>query len=83
MHANLNMVSQGLKLTLVVIGSHALRWLSERLYYEQCAGFFTSIFAHGSPTCHGLRWVADSVSLNSVAIVGSATVKALALVYEK
>jgi len=72
-----------MKVIAIVIGSHIIRWLSERLYYENCAGFVTSIFAYSSPTCQGLRWVADTVATNTFALVGAAAVKAVDLLYKK
>jgi hypothetical protein len=58
------------KALVVIVGSHFVRWGAEYAYFTQCAGFWTSIFAWNSPTCRGLRWVADSVMTNVVAIVG-------------
>lgn len=53
-----------LKVAAVVVGSHLLRWGSEYMYYTQCGGFFNSIFAWGSPTCRGLKWVSESATMN-------------------
>lgn len=72
-----------MKLFALVVGSHVVRWMSEELYHAYCAGFFTSIFAYGSPTCHGLRWVADSISTQTVAILGAAALKVMERVFSK
>jgi hypothetical protein len=62
------------KALAVILGSHVVRWAAEYAYFTQCAGFWTSIFAWNSPTCRGLRWAADSVMTNVVAIItGHAT----------
>jgi hypothetical protein len=53
----------------VIIGSHFVRWAAEYAYFTQCAGLWTSIFSWNSPTCRGLRWVADSVTTNVVGII--------------
>jgi hypothetical protein len=63
------------KTLVFLIGSHVVRWAAEYAYFTQCAGFWTSIFAWGSPTCKGLRWLADSVTTNIVTSVGGWTVK--------
>lgn len=61
---------------LVFIGSsHIVRWAAEYAYFTQCAGLFNSIFSWGSPTCRGLRWLADSVTTNVVTTVGGWAVK--------
>ena len=65
----------------IIIGSHVVRWAAEYAYFTQCAGFWTSIFAWNSPTCRGLRWTADSVMTNVVAIMsgyGSSALQLLA-----
>jgi hypothetical protein len=72
-----------MRLIAVVVGSHVIRWVSEELYHEYCAGFFTSIFAYGSPTCHGFRWVADSITAQTVAILSATALKAVECVYGK
>jgi hypothetical protein len=72
-----------MRLLAIVIGSHVIRWFSERLYYEHCAGFVTSIFAYASPTCQGLRWIADTVATNTFALVGAASLKAIEACYTK
>lgn len=61
-----------------LIGSHVVRWAAEYAYFTQCAGFLNSIFAWGSPTCKGLRWVADSVTTNIVTAMGGWAVKLIA-----
>lgn len=53
-----------LKALIVLSASHFVRWASEFLYHKQCGGFFSSMFAYGSPTCTGLRWVSDTASGN-------------------
>lgn len=53
----------------VIVGSHIVRWVAEYAYFTQCAGFWTSIFSWNSPTCRGLRWTADSVMTNVVAVI--------------
>lgn len=53
-----------LKAAIILVGSHVVRWVSEYLYYRQCGGFFSSMFAYGSPTCRGLRWTADTATGN-------------------
>lgn len=65
------------KVLVVVASSHVVRWAAEYAYFTQCAGFWTSIFAWNSPTCRGLRWTADSVMTNVVAIVGNRATKLL------
>ena len=72
-----------MRLLAIVVGSHIIRWISERLYYEHCAGFVTSIFAYASPTCQGLRWIADTVATNTFALVGAASLKAIEACYSK
>lgn len=67
------------KLLAAVAGSHVVRWAAEYAYFTQCAGFWSSIFSWNSPTCVGLRWVADSVMTNSVRIVGTHVAKLIAL----
>jgi len=57
------------RLAAIVLGSHCIRWASEQLYHQQCAGFISSIFAYGSPTCQSLRWIADTVTTRSIAVV--------------
>ena len=54
----------------IIIGSHVVRWAAEYAYFTQCAGFWTSIFSWNSPSCRGLRWVADSVMANVVSMIG-------------
>lgn len=66
-----------IKAISVVIGSHVLRCVAEYAYFTQCAGLWTSIFSWNSPTCRGLRWVADSVMMNVVNIVGGYSLKLL------
>ena len=56
------------KALAIILSSHVVRWAAEYAYFMQCAGFWSSIFAWNSPTCRGLRWVADSVMTNVVAI---------------
>jgi len=63
----------------VIIGSHFVRWATEYAYFTQCAGFWTSIFAWNSPTCRGLRWVADSAMTNVVAIVSGHATKLIGI----
>jgi hypothetical protein len=53
----------------IIVGSHFVRWAAEYAYFTQCAGFWSSVFAWNSPTCRGLRWVADSVTTNIVGII--------------
>jgi hypothetical protein len=65
------------KVLVVVVSSHVVRYVAEYAYFTQCAGFWTSIFAWNSPTCRGLRWVADSVMTNVVTIVGNRATKLL------
>lgn len=65
------MMSTWAKALTIILGSHVVRWAAEYAYFTQCAGFWTSIFAWNSPTCRGLRWAADSVMTNVVAIMGS------------
>lgn len=67
----------------IVVGSHVIRWASERLYYDHCAGFITSIFAYASPTCQGLRWVADTVSTNTFTLIGTSAIKLVEVYYSK
>ena len=66
------------KALIFLAGSHITRWAAEYAYFTQCAGFWTSIFAWGSPTCKGLRWAADSVTTNIVTAIGGWTVKLIA-----
>ena len=44
--------------------SHAIRCISDYVYYTQCVGFWNSIFTWNSLTCRGLRWAADSTMTN-------------------
>ena len=48
------------------LGTHVMRFGAEWLYWQKCTGFFTSIFAGGSPACQGLRTVVDVLSTNTV-----------------
>jgi hypothetical protein len=68
-----------LKAAAVIVGSHFVRYMAEYMYFTQCAGLWNSIFAWNSPTCKGLRWTADSVTTNVVAIIGTYGVTALQL----
>jgi len=68
-----------LKVLSVIVGSHVVRCMSEYMYFTQCAGFWNSIFSWNSPTCRGLRWVADSVMTNAVGLIGGYSVTALQL----
>jgi hypothetical protein len=63
----------------VIIGSHVVRWATEYAYFTQCAGFWSSIFSWNSPTCRGLRWVADSAMTNVVAIVSGHATKLIGI----
>lgn len=72
-----------MKLVAIVVGSHVVRWLCEWLYYENCAGFITSIFAYASPTCHGLRWVADTVSTHTFTLIGASALKVTERLFSK
>jgi len=69
-----------LKVFSVIVGSHVVRCMSEYMYFTQCAGFWNSIFSWNSPTCRGLRWVADSAMSNVVSLVGGYGVQALKLI---
>jgi hypothetical protein len=64
-----------LKALAIIAGSHVARWAAEYAYFTQCAGIWTSIFSWNSPTCRGLRWVADSVGTNVVTTIGGYTMK--------
>ena len=66
-----------LRLISVLIGSHCIRYASEWMYWNQCAGFVTSIFSYNSPTCVGLRWVADSLTTKTVSVIGTLSVQCL------
>jgi len=68
-----------LKVFSVIVGSHVVRCMSEYMYFTQCAGFWNSIFSWNSPTCRGLRWVADSAMTNVVSLVGGYSITALQL----
>ena len=59
------------KTAAVLLGSHLVRVASEYMYYHKCSGFFNSIFAFGSPTCKGLRWISDSVMTNVLCIMSN------------
>lgn len=54
------------KAILFALGSHAVRFGAEWLYWEKCTGFFVSIFAGGSPTCVGLRTVVDTLTTTTI-----------------
>lgn len=66
-----------LKAAAIIVGSHLVRYMAEYMYFTQCAGFWNSIFSWNSPTCKGLRWTADSVMTNTVAMIGTYSVTAL------
>ena len=57
-----------LKMGLAVVGSHLVRWASEHYYHQNCCGIVNSVFAWGSPTCRGLRWVSDSATGNILSV---------------
>jgi hypothetical protein len=57
-----------LKMGLVVLGSHLVRWASEHYYHQNCCGIVNSVFAWGSPACRGLRWVSDSATGNILSV---------------
>jgi hypothetical protein len=61
----------------IAVCSHVVRCIAEYAYYTQCAGFWNSIFAWNSPTCRGIRWIADSIMTNVVSIVGVQVAKLL------
>lgn len=63
---------------IIAIGSHVIKWAAEYAYFTQCAGFWNSIFSWNSPVCIGLRWTADSVMTNAVAMVGGYSMQLLA-----
>jgi hypothetical protein len=63
----------------VIIGSHCVRWAAEYAYFTQCAGFLSSIVSWNSPTCRGLRWVADSAMTNVVVIVSGHATKLIGI----
>jgi hypothetical protein len=63
----------------VIIGSHFVRWAAEYAYFTQCAGFWSSIVSWNSPTCRGLRWVADSAMTNVVVIVSGHATKLIGI----
>jgi hypothetical protein len=67
------------KTLAIVVSSHVVRWAAEYAYFTQCAGLWTSIFSWNSPTCKGLRWVADSVMTNVVSIVGGHVTKLIGI----
>ena len=67
------------KAVVVVIGSHLMRCAAEYAYFVQCAGLWTSIFSWNSPTCRGLRWVADSAMTNAVAVIAGHATKLLGI----
>lgn len=71
------------KLFFVIFGSHVVRWAAEYAYFTQCAGFWTSIISWNSPTCRGLRWIADSVSTSIATIVGGCGITALQLLSDR
>jgi hypothetical protein len=64
-----------IKALAIIASSHVARWAAEYAYFTQCAGLWTSIFSWNSPTCRGLRWVADSVTTNVVTMVGGYATK--------
>jgi hypothetical protein len=66
-----------LRAAAIILGSHVVRYMAEYMYFTQCAGFWSSIFSWNSPTCKGLRWAADSMMTNVVAIIGGYSVTAL------
>lgn len=68
------------KVAAIILGSHCVRYASEWLYWNHCAGFISSIFSYHSPSCIGLRWIADSVSTNMVAIVGTCAVSGIQMI---
>lgn len=49
------------KVAAIILGSHCVRYASEWLYWNHCSGFISSIFSYNSPSCIGLRWIADSI----------------------
>jgi hypothetical protein len=57
-----------IKMGLVVIGSHLMRWVSEYYYHKHCCGIMNSVFSWGSPTCRGLRWLSDSATGNILGV---------------
>lgn len=63
----------------IIVGSHFVRWAAEYAYFTQCAGLWTSIFSWNSPTCRGLRWMADSAMTNVVGIVTGHATKLIGL----
>jgi hypothetical protein len=70
-----------LKVLSILVGSHAVRCMSEYVYYTQCAGLWTSIFSWNSPTCRGLRWVSDSAMTNVVSLIGGYSIKLMEILY--
>ena len=59
-----------LKIVGVIVGSHLIRAAAEYMYYWKCGGLVNSIFSYGSPTCRGLRWVADTSMANIEGVAG-------------
>ena len=62
---------------LIVTGLHLIKCAAEYVYFTECTGLWKSVFAHGSPMCRGLHWVADSAMTNLVSLVGGYGAKML------
>jgi hypothetical protein len=67
-------------ITLFLVGCHCVRYATEWVHWNHCAGFINSIFTSKSPTCVGARWVSDVMSTNVLTISGAIAVKLLNLV---
>lgn len=55
-----------IKALLFALGSHAVRFGAEWLYWKNCTGILVSIFSGGSPACQGLRTVVDTLSTTMI-----------------
>lgn len=51
-----NKIVQGL---ILAVSLHSVRVLADIVYWHKCAGFFQSIWAFGSPTCHLVKVVSS------------------------
>jgi len=59
------------KIILYIIGLHIVRVMAEIVYYRRCSGFIRSIFASGSSTCRGLKFISEMSSNNMAGSVSA------------
>jgi hypothetical protein len=67
----------GARIAAFILASHALRYASEWVYWHNCAGFMSSVFASGSQSCKALRYVSELSSANILTVAGSYALKTI------